>query len=50
MTFKKSASSILQSFKVNTSILKACFKYNSEFEDKYFSLESLLEVYFCVWT
>ena len=32
--FRKSTSSILQSFKINTSILKVCFKYTSEFEDK----------------
>ena len=31
---KNSTSSILQSFKINTSILKVCFKYTSEFEDK----------------
>ena len=31
--FRKSASSILQSFRVNTSILKAYFNYTLEFED-----------------
>ena len=31
--FRKSTSSILQSFRVNTSILKAYFKYTLEFED-----------------
>ena len=45
--FRKSTSrSTLQSFKINKSTLKACFKYTSEFEDKYICLESLLQVYF----
>ena len=40
-----STSSILQSFKINASILKLGLKYTSEFEDKCISLESLLQVY-----
>ena len=44
--FRKSNSSILQSFKINTSILKVCFNYTLELEDKYKSLETLLQVYF----
>ena len=32
--FRKSIPSILQSFKINTSIMKVCFKYTSESEDK----------------
>ena len=39
-------SSMYQSFKISTSILKVCFQYISEFEDKYMSLESSLQVYF----
>ena len=33
---------------MNTSILKVCFKYTSEFKDRYISLESLLQAYFWV--
>ena len=31
---------------MNTSILKVCFNYTSEFKDRYISLESLLQAYF----
>ena len=50
----ESTSNTLLSFKTNTSIFKAYFKYISEFEDKYKSLESLdkykslIQVYFWV--
>ena len=44
--FRKSTSGILQSFKINTSILKVCFKYTSNFEKKYINLANLLPVYF----
>ena len=33
---------------MDTSILKVCFKYTSEFKDRYISLESLLQAYFWV--
>ena len=46
--FRKVTSSILQNFKINTSILEVCFKYTSELKDRYISLESLLQVYFWV--
>ena len=45
---RKSTLSILQSFKMNTSILKVSFKYTSEFKHRYKSLESLLQAYFWV--
>ena len=44
---RKSTSSILMSFKINISVLKASLKYTSEFENGYINLESLLEV--CFW-
>ena len=37
---------MLLSFKINTSILKVYFKYNSKIEKKYIILENLLHVYF----
>ena len=40
----KSTSSILQSFKMNTSVLKVCAKYALELKDRYISLKSLLQV------
>ena len=40
----KSTSSILQSFKMNTSVLKVCVKYALELKDRYISLKSLLQV------
>ena len=40
--------SILLSFKINTSILKAYFKYTPKFEKKYINLENLLQVYSAV--
>ena len=43
--FRKSTSSILQSLKINTSILKACFKCTSEFDNIYITFESLLHAY-----
>ena len=43
--FRSSTSSMFLGFKINTSVLKVCFKYTSGFEDKYVSLESLLQTY-----
>ena len=45
-SFRKSTSNIIQSSKINTSILKAYFKYTSKIEKKYINLENLLPVYF----
>ena len=42
----KYTSSLLLSLKINTSILKDYFKSASEFQKKYFNLESLLQVCF----
>ena len=51
--FRKSTSNILLSLHIkeirlkrNTSIWKIHFLYTTEFEHKYLSLESLLQVYF----
>ena len=44
--FWKSTSNIIPSLNINSQICKVYFKYNPEFQNKYISIESLLQVYF----